>query len=96
MAFLQNFNNLRIINRNVESAPPIVARSDGKGAHGDFSGGNNLLGENAIDDFVVGAIAAHGDELAVALLNNGVADNFDGMTWIFGQNIIEFKSLFYK
>ena len=96
MSRFDDFGHLIIFQRNVKGTPPVVARPNRASRHGDFSGRHHVLGKNAVDDFIVGAVAAHRDKLAVAFFNNGIAYNFNGVSRIFGHHIIEVNTLINK
>ena len=75
-----------IIYREIESASPVVSRSNGDDAHGDLFSGEALLGEDSVDDFIVGSVSSDGNYFFIAFILNVVFYELYRVAWMIGQH----------
>lgn len=91
MPLPKHLHQVRITLGKGKSPGPVVARADGEDPHGNLCGRKPLLGENAINDLVIGAIATYGDDLLIAFLGDQVPHQINGMAVMPGQHKVEIK-----
>ena len=93
VSVFDDVNHLGVFLREIESTSPIIAGPHRDGSHRDFGSWETLLGENAINDLVIGPISSHGNDFLIAFFGDMVSYQLDGMTGTFCRDKIKIDTL---